>query len=99
MYKVTIEKQTLKNNPKKIQNIVNKTYSNWTGLGKKLKAGGQERLNLPGKRTYVTPYFIQEMRIEDVTFWDLIKDTFCPVINDPKIVEIFINIEDTETYK
>jgi len=39
IYKVKIEKQTLKNDPKQIQNIVNKIYSNWTGLGKKLKVG------------------------------------------------------------
>jgi len=75
---------------------VNKIYSNWTGLGKKLKAGNQERIYIKGKRTYVTSYFIQEMRIEDVPFWDLIKDTSGPVINDPKIEEIFISIEKQE---
>jgi len=36
------------------------------------------------------------MRIEDVPFWDLIKDTSRPVINDPKIEEIFISIKKQE---
>jgi hypothetical protein len=73
LFKVKIG-EDLSTNPEKVQTIINKIYKDWTGIGRKLKAGEKERVRQNGKQIQISPYVIQEVLISDTPFWDLIKD-------------------------